>query len=244
MELLRNPRWSAVGPSRGLVEFRPSLVFPLSAFEGGAIWVEWPFQHEPSSPLRVAFRDVHGRQVKGALLPVHLGPVQFCSNSLLHCTEPFKGRRVVLVAYTVQAWFKSTPKQLTRLEELGFRLPREVHPPPSIPQAPRSTGATSSPVCYEVFAGSAGLTAQFRLAGMRAVAIDWANNKRIQRASPISIDLSIEEGEATFFGMLAEQPPSYIHVAPPCGTASLKAFWLKVPNLGRGGFGTVSVPLY
>ena len=69
------------------------------------------------------------------------------------------------------------------------------------------------------------------------MAIDWANNKHTQRASPISIDLSSEEGEATFFGMLAEQPPSYIHVAPPC---SLKAFWLKVPSLGREGLARIA----
>ena len=85
--------------------------------------------------------------------------------------------------HTLRIWLQALPELLKELQSLSFQVPSHVSPPQSVPQALQTTG---------------GLTSQFRKVGVRAVAIDWQNNKRHQQASAISIDLSTESGESTF----------------------------------------------
>ena len=85
--------------------FLPNYVIPLTKFEGGEITV-----HESEPPLR---------------LDVSRGPVQFCARHFKHSTEPFRGRRVVLVLFALQAATKATAEDRDCLHRLGFPLPSD-----------------------------------------------------------------------------------------------------------------------
>ena len=144
--------------------------------------------------------------VTGCHLPVSEGPVSFCAKHLHHCTSRFSGRRLVMVAYSLQAFGHASESDRATLASLGFMLPSAGDT-----MSLRATGGSSSPVFMEVFAGSAGLTCAARLSGMRAIAVDWANNKHETKAASVNIDLSSNSGEATFFQMLEEKRPKAIH---------------------------------
>ena len=85
--------------------FLPNYVIPLTKFEGGEITV-----HESEPPVR---------------LDVSRGPVQFCARHFRHSTEPFRGRRVVLVLFALQAATKATAEDRDCLHRLGFPLPSD-----------------------------------------------------------------------------------------------------------------------
>eukprot|EP00439_Symbiodinium_sp_Y106_P025560 s8862_g3.t1 len=53
------------------------------------------------------------------------GPVQFCARHFKHSTEPFRGRRVVLVLFALQAATKATAEDRACLRRLGFPLPSD-----------------------------------------------------------------------------------------------------------------------
>ena len=220
----------------------PNVVIPLDTFSGGSIWVEWPHDVPQDTSLTYEDKNIGDRVVTGCHLPVSEGPVSFCAKHLHHCTSKFSGRRLVMVAYSLQAFGHASESDKSTLASLGFMLPSAGDVPPSgIPMCLRATGGSSSPVFVEVFAGSAGLTCAARQAGIRAIAVDWANNKHEAKAASVNIDLSSSSGEATFFQMLEEKRPKAIHITPPCGTASLKHLRLKLGS--EWGRGSVPVPV-
>ena len=200
----------------------PNVVIPLDTFSGGSIWVQWPRDVPPDQSLTYEDKNIGDRVVSGCHLPVSEGPVSFCAKHLHHCTEQFSGRRLVMVAYSLQAFGHASDSDKSTLASLGFLLPSACDTPPSgTPMCLRATGDSASPVFVEVFAGSAGLTCTARQAGIKAIAVDWAGNKHEAKAASVNVDLSSSSGEATFFQMLEEKRPKAIHIAPPCGTASL-----------------------
>ena len=100
-----------------------NLVVGLTEFSGGDLWVEWPPDTPKDPCLRYKSRTFAPDQVLGALLPVSTSPVLFCAKHLRHETCPFQGRRVVLVAYALQALNHASPQDRSTLASLGFRLP-------------------------------------------------------------------------------------------------------------------------
>ena len=169
----------------------PNVVIPLDTFSGGSIWVEWPHDVPHDNSLTYEDKNIGDRMVTGCHLPVSEGPVSFCAKHLHHCTSRFSGRRLVMVAYSLQAFGHASESHRATLASLGFMLPSAGDVVPSgIPMSLRATGGSSSPVFMEVFAGSAGLTCAARLSGVRGIVVDWANNKHETKAASVNIDLS------------------------------------------------------
>ena len=93
----------------------PNLVIPVTSFSGGELRVAHPsgsdlLHHEGCAHAAVT-------------LPVSRGPVLFSASSCLHEVLPFVGRRLVLVAYTLQAVDAAPAPLLSSLLGLGFRTP-------------------------------------------------------------------------------------------------------------------------
>ena len=201
----------------------PNLVIPLSNFKDGSVWVEWPANTPTDPTLKYEVRNLDGVDVRGALLPVAAGPITFGAKQLRHETRKFSGRRLVLVAYSLQALSHASSEDLACLKRLGFQVPQPNELPSSyVPALLKNTGSADIPVMIEVFAGSAGITRAARDAGLNAIAVDWGRNKHETKAASLRIDLSSEDGENMFFSLMQEKRPRAVHVAPPCGTASLR----------------------
>ena len=86
----------------------------------------------------------------------------------------------------------------------------------------------------EIFAGSGRLSACLKQRGFDAFGIDHVVAKGA-KCTVLRRDLCQKADRAHLWELIAGDSVRYIHMAPPCGTSSRKAFWLKVPNLGRGG---------
>ena len=102
----------------------PNLVLPLTSFKGGGLWV--------ATEGGDVFVRHKGCEVAGTVLPVHAGATLFNPHRL-HCTRPWRGRRVVLVAYCLRGTELLAPGLRASLLELGFSLPdgSESSPEPS-----------------------------------------------------------------------------------------------------------------
>ena len=87
----------------------------------------------------------------------------------------------------------------------------------------------------ELCAGSAMLSAYFAEQGWNVFPVDHSANRFHPLAKVCNLDLAHKSSWQYLSWLLANHRVAYIHVAPPCGTCSRKAFWLKVPSLGRGG---------
>ncbi|CAE7371234.1 RE1 [Symbiodinium sp. CCMP2592] len=99
-------------------EATPNLILPLTRFEGGAVWKENEFGN--------VLRDVKGKPTAGRLLDVATGPQTLQAQSKFHLTEPWAGRRVILVGYTVSRIEFLSEDQRSKLRELGFVLPGDL----------------------------------------------------------------------------------------------------------------------
>ncbi|CAE7783644.1 RE1 [Symbiodinium sp. CCMP2592] len=99
-------------------EATPNLILPLTRFEGGAVWEENEFGN--------VLRDVKGKPTAGRLLDVATGPQTLQAHSKFHLTEPWAGRRVILVGYTVSRIEFLSEDQRGKLRELGFVLPGDL----------------------------------------------------------------------------------------------------------------------
>ncbi|CAE7460074.1 unnamed protein product [Symbiodinium sp. CCMP2592] len=135
--LQNSPAMPHVDASNMLGE--PNLVLPLSRFRGGGLWVEC----EGGSMLI----KHKGRQIGGEVLPVHSQAVVFDPHKL-HCTRPWRGRRVVLVAFCLRGTERLTDEQKATLEKLGFSLPDGI-PSESLPEAPANRRDESFPLHAE-----------------------------------------------------------------------------------------------
>lgn len=73
----------------------------------------------------------------------------------------------------------------------------------------------------ECFGGSARLTRALSDIGFDATSIDWIRNKSRPVGSSILLDLTSEYGRVILHKALRSGRVVYLHLAPPCGTASL-----------------------
>ena len=89
-----------------------NLIIPLSSFSGRQIWME------DSQGDHSLSRE--GQSLTGTLLPVNEGPVLLPARERRRCVmQPWTGRRVVLVAFTVRSWNLEGPGSL-RSSGLGY----------------------------------------------------------------------------------------------------------------------------
>ena len=74
--------------------------------------------------------------------------------------------------------------------------------------------------CIEIFSGSGRLTATLRMCGLKeSYGIDHLVSKHV-RSPTLKLDLNTEDGRAVLFQLLEDPDLCYVHLAPPCGTAS------------------------
>ena len=112
--------------------------------------------------------------------------LSFQADQLLHCTQPWSGRRLVLAAFCVSRFANTAT--MRQLVDLGF-----------VP--PLATGGLSSsapvqpsrPLILELFAGTGRVSAALKIMGYEAVAVDHAKHPRAAHRIQIA-DLTTPEG--------------------------------------------------
>ena len=202
----------------------PNLVFKLSNFSGGGVWCEGP-GHD--------VRPVQGSPVQGRVLNFENGCLELPAKDHWHMTEPWQGRRVVLVAYALPHMPSVKLEVPQALLELGFPLPPDFLPalsdvptvmstapePTQVPAPSASETSSRPPFIIEVFSGMSRLSACLKQLGFDAVAVD---HKRVPGAAchVHLVDLCAAEGVELVRRWLAMPNCVGIWFAPPCGTAS------------------------
>jgi hypothetical protein len=83
-------------------------------------------------------------------------------------------------------------------------------------KAPVGSGGLTIELC----AGSAGLSLALQDVGFRAVGVDSIRNEHKAKAPVIAADLVTPEGQQVVWKALNDPALAYVHLAPPCGTAS------------------------
>ena len=200
------------GPHKDLMNSSsPNIVIPLSSFGGGGVWIEDSAHSE--------VREVHGRPMRGRVADFSLGHILVPAHTHYHQTEPWAGRRVVLIGYCLSNEFSS--QDAAALDSLGFQLPRDVGEaalPSPAPSASQHTRVV--PMFIEICAGSAILASCFREVGWDIIAIDNKRNRFHPLAKICTLDLSIDTSWEYLRWLCKQFPVKWVHAAPPCGTSS------------------------
>ena len=84
----------------------------------------------------------------------------------------------------------------------------------------KSPNKISEGVCIELCAGSAGLSAKLRNKGFQVVPIDWSGNRHRPKVKSVAIDLSKPEAFKLVHDLILTGKVVYVHMGPPCGTAT------------------------
>ncbi|CAE7290582.1 unnamed protein product [Symbiodinium sp. CCMP2592] len=101
-----------------------NLIIPLTQFWGGELWMQ---QDQGSTP-----QNFGGSEVFGTAVPIPPEGLCFDARGILHCTMPWKGRRLIAVAFTVSKTEELKQSDAQLLEDLGINCP----------SASQSTGRT------------------------------------------------------------------------------------------------------
>ncbi|CAE7252934.1 SLC24A2 [Symbiodinium sp. CCMP2592] len=182
-------------------------VFPLSTFSGGKLWVEG---HGDERLV------LDGKEVIGGPLEWVGDCVKFRADKLTHFVLPWKGSRVVLVAFCVRFFTELDGDKLATLTSLGFRLPNpsDLCPPASADPCDRGPGPSEAPeVDREPNTGIASPGDGFIAAPPRASAEPSANHVP---HSPSLVRLAEEPRKAHLF-----EKPLFIEVC--AGSALLSS---------------------
>ena len=94
----------------------PQAIVSLSNFEGGELWVESPTGTIEKQYMGGVVLETHCDVASGA-------PFIFSCKRLLHCTEEWTGRRVVVIAFTVMGSISIARNLDNLLGALGFTTP-------------------------------------------------------------------------------------------------------------------------
>ena len=92
---------------------------------GGGVWVELRPGDRVSGSVSTR-TDSAGKQRFGTTRPLEQGQVMCFDARRLHATEPWRGRRVVLIAYTPALTHKLSPQEVTRMVRLGFPVDNDM----------------------------------------------------------------------------------------------------------------------
>ena len=136
----------------------PNLVAALTTFQEGGIW------HEDTSGEVI--RQVNGQPVPGKILSLQSGHVYVHAKTCFHATEPWSGRRVVLIAYMPADLHRLAKQDAAHLQQLGFLLPRSPTEGEALPERVCQVPDEVSPAGLQVpLQVSAGQVAQVQCAG-------------------------------------------------------------------------------
>ena len=78
----------------------------------------------------------------------------------------------------------------------------------------------AAPFAIEIFAGSAGLSSALVQVGIAAIPIDHKDNRFTPKVPPKLLDLSKTSGQTELWKLLSLPNLCFVHLSPPCGTAS------------------------
>ena len=218
-----------------------NLVVGLSDFSGGELWVEWPSTAPRSPGLRYETRALGSSSVLGALMPVAQHPIVFCAKYLRHETCPFEGRRVVLVAYSLQATAHADQEDRDFLNSLGFQMPgpseltRTNVDPPRILHGTDGAPARA-PSLAQVFSGDGSLASGFHKIGWDTLAIDRAVPPGKHKHQPLLCELATSAGQEFALKILKDFGPTVVYLRPPCRTANrarMRSFPSSHPASGQ-----------
>ena len=182
------------------VGFMNSLV-ALSSFKEGQLWLESAEGTHPCPDSSCT--------ALGVLRSLET-PVLFDAHAL-HATCPWHGGdRVVLAAFTIRHFARLPASTIASLQNLGFRVPGLSTGDVVLDSPPRPL-----PVVFELFAGSARVTAAIRNMGWScAQAVDH-RCKSIASASILIADLSTTDGRRLLRFWLSCPYLVGIFMAPP-----------------------------
>ena len=76
------------------------------------------------------------------------------------------------------------------------------------------------PLALELCAGHAGYTAALYDHGFEAIGVDWQHNQHDSVIPVMSVDLSSQTGQDLIMRIIDGGRVKYVHMGPPCGTAS------------------------
>ena len=223
-----------------------NLLIPISDFEEGGLWVEGP-----GTDIQV----VDGTPLTGTNMSVR-PYLQFPAYSQHHCTLPWKGTRLVLVAFSVDRLRSINPRDHEVLQSTGFPLPKHLlqtstcaPPPEPASVAPKTeeflqrlrsrvSGKSCKDLVFiEIFAGSAGLCRALKQCGYsQSLAVDKVASP-LARAPIITLVLCQPGSLAILMDLTARDCVAGIHLAPPCGTSSRKHLRLKLVFIFLSGKG-------
>ena len=91
-------------------------------------------------------------------------------------------------------------------------------------------------ICLELCAGSAKLSSALSQVGFQSIPIDHSSNKHHQRMHCVQINLAEPGAFCLIKTLLEETNIFYVHMAPPCGTASAARSRPVRPELLAAGF--------
>ncbi|CAE7262014.1 unnamed protein product [Symbiodinium sp. CCMP2592] len=194
---LRTPLHVDINNSPGSVNY----LIPVSSFTGGEVWQE--------GQGSVVVRDELGHPLMGSLLPVADGPC-VVDPRRTHCTMPWVGERVLLVAFK--------PAH-TRDLSITFKqqLP-EASLLPTRPVLPNSDVVWNDPLVIELFAGNGRVTACLKQLGLSAAGVDRNPSKSVSFCLPA--DLTSARGQKLCKEWLASPRLAGIFATPPAFTAA------------------------
>ncbi|CAE7041883.1 unnamed protein product [Symbiodinium sp. CCMP2592] len=92
-----------------------NLIIPLTQFSGGELWMQ---QDKGATP-----QNFGGSEVFGTAVPIPPEGLCFDARGILHCTMPWKGRRLIAVAFTVSKTEELKQSDARLLEDLGINCP-------------------------------------------------------------------------------------------------------------------------
>ena len=206
-----------------------NLIVLLTPFTGGLLWVEGEGAEE---------RTFGKQKITG-------GPASWSSAIVLaageraHCVLTWSGRRLVLVGFNIRFVERLPGADKKFLVTLGFPLDHRalnslspspgLGPPPNpskhaltpTPHGPLEPSQTA-PIFVELCAGSALLSATARERGYSILPVGWGGNKHRSFAHTLQLDLRKESTWAFVKRVFDNRRVVWVHIAPPCGTASRK----------------------
>ena len=188
----------------------PNAVFAISHFTGGGIWVG-----DGKGPH---VRNVKGQAVQGTVMSLDQDPVVFDAYRFPHCTEPWQGERVVLVAYAVKNLSEMQTDQAMALLQQGFLVPPQCPFPFAASQQDAPPVRPKDAWFFEVFSGKASLSAACARVGFKVLAFDHVPGGA--QAATVPLDLCQEQGRELFWQLIERNRPIALHGGPPCGTSS------------------------
>ena len=219
------------------------LPFACSHFQGGELWTEaaqgqYPLLHQ-------------GRILHGDALPLSYGqPVFFNARALLHCVLPWKGRRTILICFSVRDSTRVSTPDFQAAALHGFPLPASAEQSEPVPDPARAPGPAtrarappstppglvrppgfirgsavpasppSGPWLWEVFSGSARLSLTAAKAGFQVLPVDYQHTRHTPCLPSLLLDLSQTSAQDHLMSLWEVQRPCFVHIGLPCGTSS------------------------